>query len=312
MTDPVIQAIIQDPADAWRASARGDLDVTVTANSPGGGDVSGSGNTPAAETTAGISNDSVSVVSPGESAQSAGTDVIQSNGNAASGAAGADGGPAIATTSGAGGQAPAVSSGPTDMRIRLRPLIGQEATVYGTGPLRILTETGGLVFPYTPTISLNQAVNFDSYGLVHTNYDIPYYQRTPSTEISINGKFTIQNQREGQYALSAIHFLRTVSKMYFGKLDGAKAGLPPPFLLLSGYGNGMFNDIRVIVKSHAMNFEENMDLVAVSAPPLRAYLPVIFTLQLTLMVVQTPTRMREEFSLDSFRNGTLLQRGGWL
>ena len=110
-------------------------------------------------------------------------------------------------------------------------------------------------------------------ALTHSNTDYQAYTRTPSAKISVSGKFTVQSQAEGLYALAAIHFLRTVSKMHFGETD-PKAGLPPPVLMLSGYGNYMFNKLACILTNHSWTFDESMDLVNINvgASPLSSIL----------------------------------------
>lgn len=178
--------------------------------------------------------------------------------------------------------------------------------------LSILKDTNGLVFPYTPTINVSQGVDYENVRLVHTNMDVLAYSRTPSVEINITAKFSVQSAWEGRYAIAALHFLRTVSKMDFGEKAGAKAGTPPPMLLLSGYGTYMFNDLRVVLKNHSYTFDENVDGVAFALPGgASVRLPSLFSVQVTLVTQRTPYAMRKEFSLDEFRTGMLLRKGGW-
>jgi hypothetical protein len=209
------------------------------------------------------------------------------------------------------------------MRVRIAALSPND--VYGPGGpnnggiLGILAETGGLVFPYSPQIGFSQAVTYSDLQLVHSDTDYNAYTRTPSVSITVAGKFTVQNAREGRYAMAAIHFFRTVSKSYFGETDAAngKAGLPPPVLLFSGYGPYMFQSVRVILKSHSWAYDEGMDTVTVKITTATdkagklVRLPAMFTIQCELMVIQTPQRMRTKFSFDAFAKGDLLS-DGWL
>jgi hypothetical protein len=199
-----------------------------------------------------------------------------------------------------------------DFRVRLA---AQTRTQYNGELLSPLLNTGGLLFPYTPTITVSQEVDYANMQMVHSNMDYYSYSRTPNTTISLAGKFTVQNQKEGLYALAAIHFLKTMSKMYFGEKDAGNnlAGLPPPILLLKGYGKYMFNNIRVILKSHNYTFEESAQTVAVntiSGGIVR--LPALFTLSCSLVSQPTTKMMRKDFSLDSFRSGELLKTGGYI
>lgn len=227
-----------------------------------------------------------------------------------------------------------------DHRVRLSAMRGQEKIVYGM-PDRVgniltpLHATNGLIFPYTPTVQVSQDTSWQTGDLEHANYDILSFQKASSATFSITGKFTVQNQREGEYLLAALHYLRTVSKAYFGAQDveqfvapqtdantdqtvemtrsEGKAGLPPPVLLFSGYGNMMFNEIHVVVKSHSWAFEENQDMIKIDlANGGQVWLPPMMTLSISLMMQQNTNTVRSEFKLDDFRTGKLLNnQKGW-
>ena len=241
-------------------------------------------------------------------------------------------------------QQPANTTASQDMRIRLAPLYPGDVIQAG-GILAPLTATNGMVFPYTPTVSFSQAVNYMDLQLVHSNTDYGTYTRTPSVSISVSGKFTVQNQAEGAYALACLHFLRAVSKMYFGEKD-QQAGLPPPVLVFSGYGNYMFGTggtqgLRVVLKNHNWSFDDSVDSINISVPatpsaqpsvggqPIAqatglatapnggagtARLPSLFTVSCELMVIQTPQRMRNTFNFKDFASGALMQGSntGWI
>ena len=200
------------------------------------------------------------------------------------------------------------SSPNVDFRIRLASL---DTSIY-TGILVPLSSTSGLMFPYTPQIAFSQSVNYMDLQLVHSNTDYPAYTRTPSATISITGKFTVQSQAEGQYALACVHFLRAVSKMHFGETD-TQAGLPPPVLTLNGYGKYMFNAVRVILKSHSWTFDDQIDMVNIAVASGLVRLPALFSLSCELTVVQTPQRMRTQFNFNQFASGQLMQQQeGWI
>lgn len=216
----------------------------------------------------------------------------------------------------------------TDLRVRLRAQPNQEDIVYGESDptnnvLSILHDTNGIIFPYTPTISFTQDVEYKSFDLIHSNYDFNAYTRTPNASINVSGKFTVQSAIEGSYAVAVLHFLRTVSKMYFGEADasaptdqgqkGARAGLPPPTLIFSGHGTYMFNDLKVILKSHSYTFDDTVDMVTVVTDDgYKTRLPSVFTISLNLGIQKSPTETRKFFSLDDFRRGELMRKGGWI
>jgi hypothetical protein len=215
----------------------------------------------------------------------------------------------------------------SDTRVRLRAMRNQETQIYGdpgdsTNILSILHPssdgTDGLLFPYTPTISVSQNVDYKPIEMVHTNGDIAAYGHTPSVTLSVTGDFTVQNQREGRYALAVIHFLRTVSKMYFGEADAKTnlAGLPPPVLIFSGYGTYIFNNLPVILKSHSYSFDKAMNMSSFVTDQGVTKLPTMFSIAMELQVQQTPQAMRKTFSLDAFRTGKLMRDStsgsGWI
>ncbi|RYD66003.1 MAG: hypothetical protein EOP83_06110 [Verrucomicrobiaceae bacterium] len=200
----------------------------------------------------------------------------------------------------------------TDDRVRIAHLDGYSPSGGKYPGIQApLEQTKGFMFPYTPTIQISQDVDYGVMSMTHSNTDYHYFNRSPNATISISGKFTVQNQYEGQYAIGCIQFLRTVSKMNFGQAD-ANAGLPPPILALSGHGTYMFNKVRVFVKTHSYTYDESMDLVNVKVGSGNVRLPALFTLSVSLTTQPTPNMMRTQFNLDQYRSGALLANGGWL
>ena len=149
-------------------------------------------------------------------------------------------------------------------RVSLRPRPAAVNRVLGNGLLKPLRGTNDrMIWPYTPTITYNQPIDYQQIQTTHTNQDFYVYARTPATELQVDGAFTVQNQQEGQYALACIHFMRTMAKMNFGQND-PNAGTPPPILLFDAYGPFVFNNLPVIVKSFNVTFPEDVDYVQVS------------------------------------------------
>jgi hypothetical protein len=149
-----------------------------------------------------------------------------------------------------------------DRKVSLRPKPGGAARVYGSGLLTPIKNTDGLVWPYTPSITYNQPVNYQTMTTVHANQDFHVYGNTPAVSLQVAGDFTVQNQLEGWYAHAALHFFRTVTKMNFGDSD-PNAGTPPPVLLFNAYGPFVFNDVPVIVKDFTVEFPDSVDYVEV-------------------------------------------------
>jgi hypothetical protein len=149
-----------------------------------------------------------------------------------------------------------------DRRASLRPRPAATNRVFGSGLLNPLRETGGMIWPYTPSISYSHPIDYQPIQTVHTNQDFLVYARTPAVKLTVDGVFTVQNQKEGQYAMAAIHFLRTMAKMHFGETDPL-AGTPPPVLLFNAYGAFVFKDVPVIVTTFSISFPDDVDYVEV-------------------------------------------------
>lgn len=153
----------------------------------------------------------------------------------------------------------------SDRRVSLRPRDQGRARALGNGLLSPLQETNyGMVWPYTPNINYTHDIDYQSMQMVHSIQDFHMYSKTPAVPLSVDGTFTVQNQKEGRYALACIHFLRTMAKMNFGEKD-PRAGTPPPILLFNAYGPFVFKDLPVIVKSFTVNFPDEVDYVLVEA-----------------------------------------------
>jgi hypothetical protein len=155
-------------------------------------------------------------------------------------------------------------------RVRLRPKPLAASQIYGgNGLLQPLRSTNGMVWPYQPTITYESQVDYSNIDMVHVNQEILAYTKTPAIKLSVSGQFSVQNQQEGIYALAAIHFMRTVTKMYFG--TGANLGTPPPVLLFDAYGQYMFNQLPVIVTNFGVELPNDIDYVPVNLDNLPTY-----------------------------------------
>lgn len=124
-----------------------------------------------------------------------------------------------------------------------------------------LIETNGVIFPYTPTITVNHTANYSSVTPTHSNYSQHFYNNSEVTDISISGEFTVQNQTEGQYLMAAIYFFRAATKMFFGQ--GANAGNPPPIVFLDGYGSHYFPHVPCVVTSFSHTLSPDVDYIQV-------------------------------------------------
>ena len=96
-----------------------------------------------------------------------------------------------------------------------------------------LKATGGMMFPYTPTIILSHTANYNQIAPIHNNYPFFAYQNSQVDQLVITGQFYSQNSIEAEYWVGCLHYLRSVTKMNYGQ-DKQGKGNPPPIVLLNG------------------------------------------------------------------------------
>ena len=144
-----------------------------------------------------------------------------------------------------------------DWRVRLSIPPNFFASSNILGPLKA---AGGLVFPYTPTISISHSATYDDVAITHQNYQFMAYQNSKANAISISGAFNVEDQVQAQYWIAAVHFLRSATKMYTG--DGDSAGSPPPILSLNGYGDFVFKNVPVVITSFSIDLPADANYIS--------------------------------------------------
>lgn len=204
-----------------------------------------------------------------------------------------------------------------DHRVRLRPFPSAQDKLYGGSDkgnlLSILYSSNGVIFPFTPTVNISHNANYSTIDVVHANQEYHAYKNTEALKLNISGKWSANNAREAQYALACIHFLRSCTKMHFGETESdATRGLPPPYLLLSGFGQYIFNDLPVIVNNISHDYNDNVDIVPVDWNGERlAWIPILQTITVQVTVQNTPKKMRQ-FNFDDYVSGKLIKNKGMI
>lgn len=185
-----------------------------------------------------------------------------------------------------------------------------------------LADSNGLVFPYTPTIILGHSANYNSLQPVHTNYPFQIYENSTVQEIVITGDFTVENAEDGRYWIAAIHYLRSVTKMFYG--NGDNSGQPPPRVKLNGYGDYVFNDVPCVVTNFTVDLPSDVDYIAVpmnvTAPAGGdnrpgnngegvSWVPSTSLITVTVQPAYSRTSV-SKFNLNDFVNGAYISNGG--
>ncbi len=151
-----------------------------------------------------------------------------------------------------------------DWRVRIS-LADAAAILYkepgGNPIMNPLIETSGMIFPYTPTITVTHSASYGTQTLTHSNYGQHFYNNSEVQDITISSDFTVQNAEEGQYLLAVIYFMRSCTKMFFG--NGANAGNPPPIVFLNGYGSHYFPHVPCVVTNFTHALPADADYIPI-------------------------------------------------
>ena len=192
---------------------------------------------------------------------------------------------------------------------RVRVGLGLSSKIFylsqNPGIMSPLITTGGVVFPYTPQVSISYVNNYSAVSPTHSINSTQAYQNSDVSSITISGMFTAQSQAEADYVLAAIHFFRSASKMFFGNSDTGNQGNPPPLMFLNGYGASYFNNVPVIMTSFGHTMTDDVDFVTASDG---TRIGASSSLAITLMPQYSRNKM-SQFNLDQFASGDLLNRG---
>jgi hypothetical protein len=160
----------------------------------------------------------------------------------------------------------------TDWRVRLQIPAGASAlqnAILGDGlrdnnellaPLR-KNDLNGIFWPLTPAVVIQHSANYNAMDQVHSNYPHQAYKNSQVDSMNIIGEFPVQNSDDAKHWVATVNFLRTVTKMFFGKDQDLK-GNPPPILHLSGYGDHMFNKVPVIVNTFNVELRPGIDYIS--------------------------------------------------
>lgn len=203
-----------------------------------------------------------------------------------------------------------------------------------------------LVFPYTPQIDYSTDVKYDTYSTVHTNYLLYGYTRSEPPQIQLVCKFSAHTTEHFQLSHYAIRFLRTYTKMNYGRKDPMR-GQTPRIMRFYAYGEQMFYNIPVVINKFNMTFPDDIDymrgyfnkegkLIAnpvrnVSVPstsvhenyaadqqvvisstsldPPAIYLPAYFQITISLLMQQNLYETVQTFNLEDFAAGDLSSEG---
>ena len=226
-----------------------------------------------------------------------------------------------------------------DWRVRISLAVNSKIFYKGKNPgiQSPLLNTSGVVFPYTPSITVQHNARYGETKLTHSNYASYFYEGSDVSAITITGDFTAQSEEEGKYVLAALTFFRSCTKMWFGTQSQPLAGNPPPMVFLNGYGKLYFPNVPCVITGFNHTMPADVDYLEVvhSADELNPYgrtktggqaksqiemlnnaatrVPTNSSLSITVQPIYSRKFVHEGFNLDSFATGELLlTRGGFI
>lgn len=147
------------------------------------------------------------------------------------------------------------------VRLALTPECDYLYRAKSPGILAPLAKTDGILFPYTPGINVTYSANYDDVLPTHSNYRVYQYGSSSVDNIIITCDFTAQDTFEATYLLATIHFLRSMTKMFYGKDENPKPGIPPPLCFLYGLGEFQFNAHPLVIQNFTYSLPTDVDYI---------------------------------------------------
>jgi hypothetical protein len=155
----------------------------------------------------------------------------------------------------------------TDWRVRLQVPEGSPIMKFfdfeNNSLLQPLAESRGIFWPLTPIMQIQHSANYNALAQTHSNFPFQAYQNSQVDTFSILGEFPVQNSEDAKHWVATVNFLRTATKMFFGKDDGdGLKGNPPPIMHLYGYGDHMFHKVPVVINSFNVELRNGIDYIS--------------------------------------------------
>lgn len=171
-----------------------------------------------------------------------------------------------------------------------------------SGILGVLGSTGNrMIFPFNPTILLSHTANYSQMHPTHTNYVYHAYENSQVDNITVTGEFIQENETDALYWLACLHYLRTMTKMFYGS-SSEPLGNPPPVARLNGYGKYVLNNIPVLITNFTTDLPQDVDYIPCTVAGEINYVPT----QCVFTVTCAPNyarRSQARFSLQDYAGG---------
>jgi hypothetical protein len=170
-----------------------------------------------------------------------------------------------------------------------------------------LKDTGGVVWPYLPNITVSTKADYSSVNPIHSNYTQYNYKNSIVEDIQISGEFSCETETDAAYWIAATTFFKTATKMFFGQ--GYKAGNPPIICNLTGYGASVFDRVPIIIKSFSVDLKDDVNYILCDTFETRTWVPVLSTISVTVAPVYSRESLRK-FDIQDYARGRLAEANG--
>lgn len=204
------------------------------------------------------------------------------------------------------GQSSLVNEIGDDRRVKIR-VPSQYFTPLTEGYNSQLAELGGILFPYTPSISFEHKADYTEMKPMHSNFSLHFYQRSSVSSIQINGKFTVENQQDSQNYIATQHLLRALTRMKFG-LD-SDAGAPPPVCRLDAYGDLFLKNVPVVISNFRVEYTDDVDYYQDTL--FGTSVPTKSVIAVTCIPMYSRNEM-QQFSVNEYLNSVEYKRKGFI
>lgn len=203
--------------------------------------------------------------------------------------------------------------------------------IYLQGNYTKLSRSKGIIFPYTPQITIDSSADYAQQNLMHSNYTIYSYKNSKVGAIQMSAKFTVQNDEDADYYITVLNLLRALTKMRTRSPTGPDpfAGAPPPVCRLQAYGQNMLYNVPVVISSFRTELPAEVDYYSsvqsldavgeaedsgiTSLPVFREsnLVPTVSSITMTLLPMYSRNEMLD-YNVDSWLKGRTNKERGYL
>lgn len=194
-----------------------------------------------------------------------------------------------------------------DLRVRLL-VPPKYITKFLSGPNNEIANIGGVLFPYTPSVSYEAKAEYAESKPLHSNFAINFYQRSSIGSITISGKFSVENSDDAEIYLATMHLLKSLTRMRFG--TDVDAGAPPPVCRLYANGEAMLHNVPVAVASYRIELPDSVDYFTIFQNDKfgTTAVPTVSTIAITCVPMYSRDEM-QKFSVSGYNDGSYRRQG---